>query len=109
MPVDAALTVRVAVLVTFWYVAERVTVVVVETVPLVMGNWAEVAPAATVTLAGTLAAELLELLSATTAPPEGAAAVRVTVPAVEETASEASAAGAAAAVTVRVAVLLTPP
>ena len=41
---------------------------------------AEVAPAATVTLAGTVAAEVMLLDKVTTAPPEGAAAVRVTVP-----------------------------
>ena len=43
-------------------------------------NAAEVEPAGTVTLAGTLAAVLLELESVTTAPPVPAAAVRVTVP-----------------------------
>src|ERR1035438_7896854 len=41
---------------------------------------AEVKPCATVTEAGTLAAEAFELESDTTAPPEPAAAVRVTVP-----------------------------
>jgi hypothetical protein len=39
-----------------------------------------VAPAATVTVAGTLAAAVLLLDSETTIPPDGAAAVRVTVP-----------------------------
>lgn len=43
-------------------------------------NVAEVAPCATVTLAGTLAAEVFELESATTTPPVPAAEVRVTVP-----------------------------
>ena len=38
-----------------------------------------VAPAGTVTLAGTIANELL-LLNPTTTPPDGAAALRVTVP-----------------------------
>ena len=39
-----------------------------------------VAPAATVTLAGTVAAAVLALLRPTTAPPAGAPAVNVTVP-----------------------------
>ena len=43
-------------------------------------NVAEVKPAGTVTLAGTLAAVALELESVTTAPPVPAAAVRLTVP-----------------------------
>lgn len=38
------------------------------------------APAATVTLTGTVAADVLSLESVTTAPPAGAAALRVTVP-----------------------------
>ena len=59
-----------------------VTVVTVVTVVVVIVKVALVAPAATVTLAGTVAAPLL-LESATTAPPVGAAAVNVAVP-VEE-------------------------
>lgn len=47
--------------------------------PPVMVNAADVAPAGTVTDAGTFAAGLL-LLSETTAPPEGAALPRVMVP-----------------------------
>jgi hypothetical protein len=43
-------------------------------------NVAVVAAAATATLAGTEAAAALSLLSVTTAPPVGAAALRVTVP-----------------------------
>jgi hypothetical protein len=39
-----------------------------------------VCPAATVTLEGTVATDVLPLWSVTTAPPEGAAALRVTVP-----------------------------
>lgn len=43
-------------------------------------KFALVFPAGTVMLGGTVATEVLPLESATTAPPEGAAAVRVTVP-----------------------------
>lgn len=50
------------------------------TVPAVTANVAEVAPCATATLAGTPAAAEFELDSDTTAPPDGAAAVNVTVP-----------------------------
>lgn len=46
-------------------------------------NVAVVAPAATVTLPGTVAREVLLLVSVTTAPPAGAAELNVTVP-VEE-------------------------
>ena len=53
-----------------------------ETVCVVTVNVADVCPAAIVTLAGTVAAEVLLLLSATTAPPVGAGAFRVTVPVV---------------------------
>ena len=78
-------------------------------------NVAVVAPAATVTLAGTVAAAVLLLESDTTAPPLGAAALKVTVP-VEEappttlvgltvTAESADAAGG---VTVSVALRFTP-
>jgi len=57
-----------------------VTGVAALTVPAVILNDAEVAPAATITVAGTLAALVLELESDTTAPPEGAADVSVTFP-----------------------------
>jgi hypothetical protein len=46
----------------------------------VTGKVAEVAPAVTVTLAGTVAAAVLLLPRATTAPPTGAADPSVTVP-----------------------------
>ena len=48
--------------------------------PAVTVNVADVAPAGTVTLAGTLAAVVLELESDTTRPPVPAAEVRLTVP-----------------------------
>jgi hypothetical protein len=60
-------------------VAVIVAVVVEVTDVVLTVNEALVAPAATVTLPGTVA-ELLLLESVNTAPPEGAAAVRVTVP-----------------------------
>jgi hypothetical protein len=60
-------------------VAVMNTLVLEETDVVVTVNEAAVLPAATVTLAGTVAAELL-LESETTFPPEGAAALRVTVP-----------------------------
>jgi hypothetical protein len=60
-----------------------VTVVDAATALVPTGNVALVAPAATVTLEGTLAAAVLLLESATCAPPDGAAPLNVTVP-VEE-------------------------
>src|SRR6185369_7398733 len=76
----AGFTVSVAVLTTPLYVAVMVTSV--GTVPpmVVTGNVFVVAPAATVTETGTVAAAPLLLLSVTTAPPAGAALVSVTVP-----------------------------
>ena len=59
------------------------TVVEAATALVLTVNVALVAPAATVTLDGTLAAVVLLLESVTTAPPEGAAPLNVTVP-VEE-------------------------
>jgi hypothetical protein len=50
------------------------------TVPVVTVNVVEVEPWGTVTFAGTLAAAVLELESATVTPPVPAAAVRLTVP-----------------------------
>jgi hypothetical protein len=46
----------------------------------VIGNVASVVPAATVTLAGTVARAVTELVNVTTDPPAGAAAFSVTVP-----------------------------
>jgi hypothetical protein len=77
------------------------------------------APATTVTLAGTLAAAVLLLVSVTTAPPDGAALLSVTVP-VEacvppttlvgfNVSEESVAAGGGTGVTVSVAVRLAPP
>src|SRR3981189_2172475 len=56
------------------------TVVEAATALVLTVNVAVVAPAATVTLDGTLAAVVLLLESVTTAPPEGAAPLNVTVP-----------------------------
>src|SRR5206468_647827 len=76
-------------------------------------NVALVAPAATVTLAGTVAAAVLLLVSVTSVPPVGATAVKVTVPVAEagpttlvgftDTANKLAAAGAACGVKRRVA------
>jgi hypothetical protein len=99
-------------------VPEIVTGVFADTTLVFTVKVALVAPAATVTLAGTAAAvELLE--SVTTEPPAGAAALRVTVPVavlppttlVGFTTSEDSVTGggAPAGVTVKVAVPSTPP
>ena len=73
-------TVTPKVLLTLEYEAVKVTDVAELTVPAVTVKVAEVWPWATVTEAGTLAAELLELESATETPPLPAADVSVTVP-----------------------------
>ena len=57
-----------------------VTGVEAATAPVVTGKVALVPPAGTVTLAGTVAAAILLLESATWAPPAGAGPLRVTVP-----------------------------
>jgi hypothetical protein len=57
-----------------------VTEVVALTLPVVTEKFAEVEPCETVTDAGTPAAVEFELERVTTAPPDPAAAVRVTVP-----------------------------
>jgi hypothetical protein len=96
-----------------------VTVVDEKTALVVTVNVWLVAPAATVTLAGTRAAAVLLLESATIAPPAGAAALSVTVPVEDCTppttlvgfsvSDERVGAGGAAGVTVSEADLVTPP
>jgi len=61
-------------------VAVNVTGIAAVTVPAVTANVAEVEPCGTDTVVGTLADTELVLESDTTAPPEPAGAVRVTVP-----------------------------
>ena len=96
-----------------------VTVVDAVTPLLLTVNVALVAPAATVTLEGTVAAAVLLLESATCAPPAGAAPLNVTVP-VEDcvppitlvglsVSEESVGAGGAAGVTTSEAVLVAPP
>ena len=91
-----------------------VTEVAELTVPAVTVNVAEVCPCATVTEAGTVAAEVLELDSEMLTPPLPAAAVRLTVPVadppfeiVPELTERLLSAGGAG-LTVTPAVLLTP-
>jgi hypothetical protein len=95
------------------------TVVDAATALVLTVNVAVVAPAATVTLDGIVATLVLLLESVTTAPPEGAAPLRVTVP-VEDCAppttlvgfsvnDESVGAGGGAGVTVSEADLVAPP
>jgi hypothetical protein len=79
VPPEVGFTVRVALRLTELYVAVIVVVVVVVTVLLVTVALALVAPEGMVTVAGTVAAVVLLLERPTTAPPDGAGAVRVTV------------------------------
>lgn len=75
----AALSVSVALFVTFWYDAEMETVVVAVTCAVLTVNVARVCPAGTTTLFGTVASTVLLLASVTTALPVGAADCNVTV------------------------------
>ena len=110
------MTVRVAVLVTVPALAVIVTGVDAATPLVPIANVAVVAPCATVTFTGTVA-DVLLLESDTTNPPDGAAAVSVTVPCdpfppttdVGFTETAESAAGGGTGVTVNVAVRVTVP
>jgi len=111
----AGFTVSVADRVTPPAVAEMVADVAAVTDVVVIAKVAPVAPAGTVTLAGTVAdGELSE--SVTTIPPEGAGALRVTVPVVELPPTTAAGlmlkpvrVGAADGFTVSIVVCVTPP
>ena len=95
------------------------TVVDANTALVLTVNVALVAPAATITLDGVLATFVLLLESVTTAPPEGAAPLRVTVPVEDCTppttfvgfsvSEESVEAGGGAGVTVNEADLVMPP
>ena len=93
-------------------VAEIVTDFEVVTALVVTVKVAVVLPAGTVTLASTVATDVLLLVRVTTAPPDGAGPVKVTVP-VDEVPPFTEAGlrlteVSAAAVTVKVAVFVTP-
>src|SRR5881296_2214137 len=110
-------TVSVAVLVAPPKAPVTVSEVEAATALVVMEKVALIEPAATVTLAGTVATAVLLLDNVTTAPPAGAAVVNVAVPwaaappvtLVGLTASADSVAGGGGGVTVSVAVLVAPP
>jgi hypothetical protein len=76
----SGVTVTVVVLLTPLYEAVSVTGVLPVTAAVATANDALVRPAATVTLVGTFVTPVLLLVSATTAPPDGAPADKVTVP-----------------------------
>jgi hypothetical protein len=94
--------------------AVSITDVEVVTVPAVVVKLADVAPDGTVTVEGTVAAPVFELVSATDTPAPPAGAVRVTVPVAEAPlvtdagATVSPLSVAAGALTVRLAVLLAP-
>ncbi len=105
-------TVRVAVFDAPAYVAAIVTVLLEETATVVTVKFAVLAPAATVTFAGTVATAVLLLDSDTAMPPVGAIPVNCTVP-VEELPPATDVgfsanADNAGGFTVRVAVLVSP-
>lgn len=111
------MTVTVAVLITLPALAVIVTGVDVATALVPIANVAVVAPCATVTFPDTVARDVLLLESDTTSPPEGAAAVSVTVPCdpfppttdVGLTETAESAAGGGTGTTVNVAVRVVVP
>src|SRR5437867_292929 len=116
-PAGCGLTVRVAVRVAPLPVPVIVAAVAAVTVLVVSVNVALVAPAATVTLAGSEATAAFELARLTRSPPLGAALVRVAVPVAEPPpvtveglrAIALRLAGGGTGLTVRVAVRVTPP
>src|SRR5437867_3419687 len=116
-PAGCGLTVRVAVRVAPLPVPVIVTAVAAVTVLVVSANVALMAPAATVTLAGTVATATFELARLTRSPPLGAALVRVAAPVAEPppvsvegvTVIALRLAGGGTGLTVRVALRVAPP